>query len=73
MVAARRFELSQLLERFVPDPSEERVLAEMMLLVRDPGDPFSRYVYEPGHFTADMDTLFVTYIGDVLARIIDRL
>ncbi len=28
---------------------------------------------DPGRFTADMDTLFVGYIGDVLARIIDRL
>ena len=28
---------------------------------------------EPQHFSADMDTLFVTYIGDVLGRIIDGL
>lgn len=28
---------------------------------------------DPGHFTADLDTLFVSHIGDVLARIIDRL
>ena len=28
---------------------------------------------EPQHFSADMDTLFVTYIGDVLSRIIDKL
>ena len=28
---------------------------------------------EPQHFSSDMDTLFVTYIGDVLSRIIDKL
>jgi len=27
----------------------------------------------PGHFTSDMDTLFVTYIGEVLSRVCDRL
>ena len=27
----------------------------------------------PDHFASDMDTLFIGYIGDVLARIIDHL
>jgi len=27
----------------------------------------------PNHFTSDMDTLFVTYIGEVLSRVIQRL
>jgi len=28
---------------------------------------------DPGHFTSDMDTLFVTYIGEVLSRVCERL
>ena len=28
---------------------------------------------DPGHFTSDMDTLFVTYISEVVARVIQRL
>ena len=28
---------------------------------------------QPDHFTSDMDTLFVTYIGEVLGRVIQRL
>ena len=52
MQTARRFELVQLLERYDPTASEERVHAEMLLMLRDPEDPFSRYSYQPGHFTA---------------------
>jgi uncharacterized protein YigA (DUF484 family) len=28
---------------------------------------------QPERFTSDMDTLFVTYIGEVLSRVIQRL
>ena len=52
MDPARRFELLQLLERYEPAAGEERVHAEMQLLLRDPQDPFSRYSFQPGHFTA---------------------
>jgi 8-oxo-dGTP pyrophosphatase MutT (NUDIX family) len=49
---SRLFELVQLLQAYSPSPAEERTLAEMLLLARGPGDAFSRYVYDPGHFTA---------------------
>jgi 8-oxo-dGTP pyrophosphatase MutT (NUDIX family) len=50
--SSRRYELLQLLDRFDPEPGEERARAEMTLLVTDSGDPFSRYSFDPGHFTA---------------------
>ena len=28
---------------------------------------------QPNYFTSDMDTLFVTYIGEVVSRVIQRL
>ena len=49
---SRRFELWRALEAFQPPPWGERARAEMLLLVRSPHDPFSRYVFDPGHFTA---------------------
>ncbi len=50
--AARRYDVLRLLDRFEPQDSEDRALAEMLLLVADQADPFSRYSFEPGHFTA---------------------
>jgi 8-oxo-dGTP pyrophosphatase MutT (NUDIX family) len=49
---SRLFGLVTLLEAYSPSSAEERTLAEMLLLARAPGDAFSRYVYDPGHFTA---------------------
>jgi 8-oxo-dGTP pyrophosphatase MutT (NUDIX family) len=51
-VSSRRYELLQILDRFEPEPSEERARAEMVLLTADSSDPFSRYSFNPGHFTA---------------------
>lgn len=49
---SRRFQLHRLLSDYEPSANEELVLAEMLLLLNSPGDPLSRYRFEPGHFTA---------------------
>jgi 8-oxo-dGTP pyrophosphatase MutT (NUDIX family) len=48
---SRRFELLGLLEAYAPSAAEQRAHAEMLDLISGPGDPFSKYRYEPGHFT----------------------
>ncbi|MFQ5555270.1 MAG: NUDIX hydrolase [Acidimicrobiia bacterium] len=48
----RRFGLLQQLERFQPAPEEWAAHAELVVLLSQPGDPFSRYRYDPGHITA---------------------
>ena len=46
-------ELDRLLRAHRPaDPVEGRFLARMRSLLREPGDPFARTRFDPGHFTA---------------------
>lgn len=52
MASPRRSHLLHLLEKYEPSPSEEQPLAEMLLLLSEAGDPLSRHVFDPGHFTA---------------------
>jgi ADP-ribose pyrophosphatase YjhB (NUDIX family) len=49
---SRRFELARMLESFDPPPWGIAARNEMILLTRSSFDVFSRYVYDPGHFTA---------------------
>ena len=51
-VVPRRFELVRLLDDYAPGDTESTSHASMLLLAKDQGDPFSRYAYHPGHFTA---------------------
>jgi 8-oxo-dGTP pyrophosphatase MutT (NUDIX family) len=51
-VSSRRYDLLQTLDQYVAGSTEERAKAEMTLLVSSTGDPFSRYSFDPGHFTA---------------------
>lgn len=48
---SRRLELVRLLEAYEPSPVEERAHAQMLVLAQESGDVFSRYNFDPGHFT----------------------
>ena len=46
-----RFDLTGLLEAYVPHAGEERAYAEMLIRMRSSADVLSRNEFSPGHFT----------------------
>ena len=48
----RLVELVEMLEAYEPPDEEALARRDMLAMARRPGDVFSRYEYDPGHFTA---------------------
>ena len=49
---SRRFDLLEQLEAYEPTSAEEMSCDRLIAALREPGDPFSRYRFDPGHVTA---------------------
>lgn len=49
---SRRFDLLEQLEAYEPTSGEEMSRDRLITALREPGDPFSRYRFDPGHVTA---------------------
>ncbi len=66
----RRFDLLRRLEAYRPPDAERRAHALITTLLSEPGDPFSRYEFDPGHITAG--GLVLSPAGDAVVLVHHR-